>query len=405
MALFSFLRAHTKESTMLVLHVDVGQGNCRGALLRHGHKREMVFSSGGVGKIVHGVHGKSVSVTLASLAEILSDVSKFLLDEKKSGLKIKVGSIYVILAAPYYLSHTATIKYRDDAGFVVTPKLVSDLIEGYKKADDEHIKDHEDAKVGEEPQVIGERVIHCKINGYHTTNPYGKRAKSLEINAFRTEVDDEVVNGISREIKKVFQVPISFEPLSLAVYIALRNHVHFDQDFIFVIVGNEVSEISLVKGYTLVETVSFPFGKHSLMRHLSRELKTPDELVSEDVSLYVRNSMNATEKTKFSIALDSGGKGWFSFLEKALVSLSNESAVPPVVYLVSDNDVQPLFKRFIETDSYAHQALVPNGFSVIPIDSELAKTLMDFGIHASCDTLLCLEGLFALSTKLPIQNH
>ncbi len=402
MGFFSNSIFKPKRSFALVLHLDVGRGNCRVALISDDHDREMVYTSLGTEKISLGPHRRNLLVTVSSLRDVLDDVSKFIELKVEEGKYFDIDKIYVILAAPYYLSHTANIKYKEEKSFTVTPELVASLLKDYRKGNDSPSESHEDAKVGTIPKILTERIVAIKVNGYHTATPYGKKANSIEVSVFRTETAPEVVSAVSREVGKHFSAPIYFEPLSLAIYVSLRDHVHFDKDFIFVVVGVEVTEVSLVRNFTLLETVSLPFGKHSLVRHLSREISTPEEMVLSRISVYSQSEGLLSEKNEMENALLTGGKKWFPFFERALASLSDVSTLPSSVYLVADSQAREIFRKFIQTDSWSGQTIAPSGLLVTTVDAELVKTLMKFGKEASCDTLLCLEGLFAVSTKLPV---
>lgn len=403
MGFFSNSIFKPKRFFALVIHLDIGRGNCRAAIISDDHEKEMVYTSLGTEKINLGPHRRNLQIAVSSLGDVLEHVFKFIKSSKDAEkYLISIEKIYVILAAPYYLSHTANIKYRENNSFTVTPELVANLLKDYRKSADPVSQDHEVSKIGEKPKILSERIVALSLNGYHTSAPYGKKASAIEISVFRTEISSEVCPAVSREINKYSNAPIFFEPLSLAVYVALRDNVHFEKDFIFVVVGTEVTEVSIVRNFTLLETVSFPFGKHSLVRHLSRELSTPEEMILSEISIYIRGESLESRKKEMESVISTAGKKWFLFFERAAASFSNASTVPSNIYLVADSESRSLFQSFLETDGWSSQTIVPNGFSVKSVDTELAKTLMKFGKDASCDTILCLEGLFAVSTKLPV---
>ncbi len=409
MGIFSALSLNRTEA-VLVIHVDVGTGNCRAALLTwHGDKKNrlprMLYTAQRNEKISRIRHVKHFPLTLASLREQLTQTREYISKKAHDGHHYRVGTVYVVLGSPYYLSHTALIKYREPKGFVITPDLVSSLVHSHRTLQSENAEQADLESLGQNPVTVAERIIHTKVNGYAISAPYGKRAKMLDLSVFKTEVASSVIQSMKREVEKFFACPLYFEPLSLAIYVGLRDHVHFEEDFLFVVVGSEITEISLVRNGSLLETVSFPFGKNALIRHVARDIKSTENVVKELLPIYARGELQDEALSSLNAALSSGAQKWFPFFEKALVSLSDFSTVPQFVYVVGDPEVSLIFKSFIETDTFAGQSLVPTGFEVIPVDTEKAKTVMQFEEDASCDTLLCLEGLFALSTKLPVHQH
>jgi hypothetical protein len=400
-----------KTPATLVLHLDVGQGEARAALLTYAmpgkpdRRNEMVFTSPWSPKTSKHDRGKSLPVTIASLHEALESVASFMKREAKEGRHYGVQSTYCILGAPFYLTYTALIKYREPKGFIVTKELVGSLLAGYRKSTDPEFTSHQEAVIGTAPMTVQEKILHMKVNGYNTSEPYGKHAESLDLSIFKTEASEEIVTAVKKEVNKFFSAPLYIEPMSLAVYVALRDHVHFAEDFLFVVVGSEVTEVSLVRGFTLLETVSFPFGKNSLIRHLSRELKIPEEMVSGELDLYMQKTISANREPIMRNALTDAAEKWFGFYEKGLVSLSDQSVVPATVYLVTDAPLSGVFKTFVERDGFAGQSLSAVGLTVEAIDTEKAKALMNFGREATCDIPMCIEGLFALSTKIPVHTE
>jgi len=402
-----FSRASNARTLSLVLHIDVGLGGARAALVEHGGAStpSMPFTSTHSEKVPRKGKDGLLSASLLSLRESIDDVISFIQRENKAGRPKKIGAIYAILAAPYYLSHTALIKYKEEKSFVVTPALVSNILHGYRKHSDKDREDESEEILGNAPITVADKIIGMRLNGYHTGSPYGKKAITLDLSVFKTEVAGEAVLGIEREIKKRFALPVIFESLSLAVYVALRGTISFNPNFLFIVVGNEVTEVSLVRDHMLLKTISFPFGKFSLIRHVAREVGEPEEMAISSISLHGVDGLHTVGAGKIEAALQTAAKTWAPFFEKGLVSLSDRSAVPHSVYLVADPDVGKAFQGFLTSDGYVSQSLVPTGFAIELVDVEKAKSIMHFGPEASCDPILCLEGLFAVSTKLPLHTR
>ncbi len=397
MAFFSFLEDKKNTKIKIVLFLDAGKGHARGAVVEMRNDiPHILYSVSGEKKIGLPESKESLSLAMSSLEEVLQDIARAL---QKSVFKNKsyvAEEVCCILAEPYYLSHTSLITETQKEPFTVTEGVIKKIMSSYHELLPEA---HKEVLLDSNPDVIHEKIIEVRINGYHSDNPYGKMANELQLAVFRTKINKNIVDSIIKIVKKVTPAPLSVEPLSLAAFITVRNRLSTDKDFILVTVGNDVSEISLIRDHALLETVSFPFGKHSLARLIASKIfATPEEALTR-LGLYHDKKLSKESEAAFFPVMEETQALWFSYLEKSLVSLSGEVMIPENIYIFVDTDLKDMLGSNITQKGFASQTLVPNGFIINTLDTSALSEQCTFGLDIRFDTILAIAASFAGASK------
>lgn len=397
MGIFSSIKT-VDRPVKIVIYLDVGHGNARSAVIEmHNGIPHVLYTVSGEHKIPNeALAGGLNQRALISLREVLDETAKTIKQSSNDKFRYAAEEIYCILAAPYYLSHTGIITKKWERPFNVTEQTIKLLIQsGTRNAP----LAHDDAVLGTKSKVLHERVIDMSINGYRTTTPIGKSAENLQISVFRTEVDEELNTGILKTIKEHTSAPAFIEPFSLAAFVTLRNRIHQKDSFLFVTIGNEVSEVTLVKKSVLLETVSFPFGKYSLSRAVASKLNISVEEAQSRISLFHDKKLHPEELRTLSEIVEGAQAEWFSYLEKSLVGMAEETSLPPDIFIIVDTELKDIFGSIETNKSFASQTLVPNGFTVQTVDTALLADCCTFGLNIRFDTLLAVSASFASSAK------
>lgn len=403
MSLFSSITPRQKVPVKLALYLDSGKGNARGAVVstRKGLPH-VLYTIAGEERIGDGVDIENYTPSLASLNEILSEIARVLQAEKGPGEPQYVAEeVYCILGAPFYLTHTASITYKSPSPVTISPKLLKSIIDN---ARGESLPAHLSSQTEGAQHVLHERITEVKINGYHSSEPYGKTAETISVSLFRTQIHKEFYLELTKLIKKYTPAPVFIEPLSLAAFTTIRNRVDAENDFAFITVGNEITEVSLVREHTLLETVSFPFGKHSLVRHLARKLSLNYAEAMSRLALFHDKKLHDEEAAIIAPHLEGAQAEWFSYLENTLVTLSQEASVPAIIYLVVDTDLKDVFESISAKQGFASQSLVPEGFTIKMLDTARFADCCTFGLNIRFDTLLAISSTFAHAAKSVISE-
>ena len=249
----------------LAVILDIGSGSVGGALVSFSEdkKPKILFS---VRKpIIFQNDFKFERFLLSMLKatdQVLNELSKAKLGKPKQ--------VFCILAAPWYVSQAKTVVFEDKKAFSVTPKKVDDIIshevDKLKENFDTHYKDLTESKA----EIIEVENINMKLNGYETCLPYDKKAKKFEAYLYVSMSAGQVLQALRQKVRKELGLDnVFFNSFSLAAFDTIRDMYSQKQNFIFIDVGGEMTDVSVVRNGILVETESFTRGKKFFIRTLA----------------------------------------------------------------------------------------------------------------------------------------
>lgn len=242
-------------------------------------------------------------------------------------------------SSPWYASQTRVASIRQEQPFLVTEKFLSDAVE-------KEVRDFEELEAPRlgEGMLMEHEAIQVKLNGYETENPLGKRAKEADIAAYVSIIPEKIYSIAKREIGKLFHAPhLRLHSFPFLTFVVIRDYFH-KQSFLFFDITGEVTDVTLVRGGVLQETVSFPYGKNSLLRELGSELSLTYEEAVSAFSMHQSGAAHEKNSEKITKILDRAGEKWITGLDNALSSFTRAVAVlPPDIFFTADGDVSIWF--------------------------------------------------------------
>lgn len=389
-----------KESGKIALVFDIGSASVAGALV--------LFKTGETPKIIYTVQRDMIfqeelaaqrlsGIMLKTLHEVATDVQK----NGVSHLKFtQLGSrlpemAYCTLASPWHATQTRIIRVKKDKPFNVTKQFVDDLI----RTEIEAFKNSEEVKgytAGDRASIMEKRLIQVKLNGYETSEPHGKEARSIEATLFVSLSPKELLKNIAGEIRRTYVVPeIEFNSFSLVAFDVLRNIAHESDNFLFLDISGEITDLSLVRSGVLLETVTFPIGKRDVIRKLAKILKTsPSEALSL-LHLYHDHNISGQHKDSIEEALLSAAGEWMSSFQGALSTLSESFSIPSKVFFTSDKDIEGWFSSLITKEQFAQFTMTDEKFDVAPVNAAFLNDFCRFNSRSARDPFIMIETVFA----------
>ncbi|MFA6273055.1 MAG: hypothetical protein WC673_00990 [Candidatus Paceibacterota bacterium] len=390
-----------KEQSYLLF--DIGSGSVGGGV---------VVISGGKPKIVYTnrepfVFEKEINHKKL-FANMLRALEKSVSDIQKNGLShltfTPLGShhiqdIFCVMSAPWCLSRTKILKIKKDEPLMVTPNLL------------EEIAENEELALGKDASTIGDglyegnaklcavekKLIKVLLNGYETRLPVYKKVTNLELSLFLSVTTEDIKKAVEETVAKVFghHRRIEFNSFALTSYVVLRDSFPNKQDFIFIDISGEVTELTFVRHQVILEIASFPFGRNTLIRRLAQILKIEPALAESSLALPFNDSTK--EATKIV------GAEWLKFLDNAVSGFAKDDFVPTKVFLTVDHDVRKYFESLIGQQAISQFSLEGEKLSVTSLDEMVLKNYYHAGSHAEIDPFILIETIFLRRIAKPFQ--
>ncbi|MBU0722799.1 hypothetical protein KKH46_01090 [Patescibacteria group bacterium] len=327
-----FLRNSKKDEVVAIL--DIGSGSVGGALVSYPINKKP--------KILHSVRvpisfydnfnfERFLKATLFATEKVLQALNSESVETDKP------KQIFYILATPWCVSQSRTAVFEDLNTFFTTHKKVDQIITNEVKS--LKIKTNALYKnfTSNNMETIEIENIKTKLNGYETNAPYGKKISKLEADLYISMSTCEILQSFRQITKRIFEMnQIFFNSFSLAAFIVMRDLYSEKQNFIFVDMGGEATEIFITHNGILTDTFSISLGKNFLLRTMTSEMQTTKEETLSLFGLFMEGNLTATKKQKVQKALEYVAAEWNEAFCKEIQSRSECRILPRLFFVAAD---------------------------------------------------------------------
>lgn len=304
-----------------------------------------------------------------------------------------IKHVFYIFSTPWAMAETKIISLKEEKPFTLTRSQVDKIVATHEKM-------FETEMAGEGTpdslKAIERRVIDVKLNGYHMEDPYGKRARTADISFFTSLIPralfDKVID-ISRHTHHPRDTR-SFS-FSLASFSVIRDVFHEESDFIFLNIGGELSDITIVQNGLIIETASFPLGRHFLIRKIKAAFNVD---LGEAVSL---STLYEDGKADFALTqelqpiMDEAADEWTGALHGVLGAAGKRISLPTRLFVVVNNDFTGYFMRTLESERVSEFGVTDAPLLVTLVNHENLKPSVEFVDGINKDPFVAICAAFA----------
>lgn len=400
--MFPFHRTK-KKNTQLVSVYDIGSASIAGAVVR--------IESGEKPKLLYATRKEIVSLntprprhfkkqSFSTYAEVVAETERHLRMVQQQEKHVHTGEALVVLSAPWYLSQTHTVHVEHP-----TPVSIhdADIHQHVEHAYKDFLTSALVKEFGADTHELFERrIIRVALNGYETARPEGKEAKIVDISVVFSIVSAESADLFRDIIKKErANMRVSFCTFPLAAFDMVRSIGSHKEDFLFLDIAGEVSELALVHDGTLAGSISFPVGKRTMVRHVAHTLHVNTDEALSLIHLYKEGGMTKKEAKRIEESVSVATELWMRPFEHALDTLGEHVSVPSTVYLTADEDVSLWFAGIIDDMSAGARSFEAGTFSVVPVTVSYLQKAYTAVPDVLRDVFLIIDAVFATHMYIP----
>ncbi len=258
----------------------------------------------------------------------------------------KVKDVSLVFSSPWYISQTKIARMQKEKPFTFTESMLKEMMDSektsYEKAAAITSKTKEKGI-----ELLEQKVIQIKLNGYETAKPFGKTAFSAEANIFSSFTDSLLLKQVKDAVLSSFHPKkVEIHSYPGVAYSVLRDIFPGEDNFIIVDAGGEATEISLVKNGVLLETFSFPMGHNHTLRKISEDLNISRDIAVSSLSPFLDGkTFTKTEgEGKLGNIVEAEKNEWSECFQSALKNLSEQGTVPSTAYLIAEMPFSNLFR-------------------------------------------------------------
>lgn len=352
MSFFSFLKKN-KESYSLVF--NIGSGSVSGGIIRFTEKAGV--------DVVHYAYEPITfqdEISIPKHLELMKNSLTLLAGKlqaeglkkitSKNGRRPQMDRIFYVFSSPWCASQTKVIKVKESKAFKVTEIYLNRLVAEQEK------KLQVDISLSGE--VIEKKIIQIKVNGYSLNDIYGKIVKDLELSVFFTVVPSEILQTVEKAVSSTFNVKdVWCHSLSLSIFSVIRNFFPLKDDFIYMDVSEEITDISVVRDNTITNEASLPFGRNDFIRELSRVLKVSPQIADSMIKMQSTKNNDELAAMKLAVAMDKAAQDWLARIFSVLNSLKDKIYVPEAIFLIANQDLNHFLKEKLQRQDFKVELL------------------------------------------------
>ena len=380
---------HSKETQDLTLLFDIRSSSIGASLFS--------VQKTGVPKILFSIREPVTQNEAVSVDKFLIATMKSLDIVAGKAFKAGVGvpkNIYCILASPWYVSQTRIINLKKETPFVFSQALADDLIKKeMEKFKEEHLEKYVKAK--QEIRVIELKNIKTILNGYETHNPIDQKVQEAELTLFVSMCPEQVLKNMEEVIRKYFhQKLIRFSSFTFASFAVMHSMFRDQSNFLLIDIGGEVTDISMVKRGVFSESISFPMGRHFIVRGVAEALPCSAHEAESYLSLLSASHADPATEKKLTEIVNKLKIEWLKNFQESLANLSRDISVPYTIYLSADSDSLHFFGQVIEAEQFNQYTLTESKFKIIFLDTGTLHGVVEFGKDAIRDPFMIVEASY-----------
>jgi len=296
------------------------------------------------------------------LSSMISTFDKGIISLRKSLIKIgnkeKIDKLFFFIGSPWCVSQSKMIKIIKDRPFEINKKFLEKIINTEENDEKKEIEKIEGiADWG----ILEEKIIQSKLNGYKIDQIFGKKASDLEIELFVSFVPREIKDKLSFSEYENFQKHAlrHLNSCILSSYSFLRDLYSDKNDFIYIDIGDIITDAYIVKNDVVYAIVSVPFGRKEIIRSTSVKTKMPEDVLLSALHInYSGDYVNSTEKIEQFIG--DGVKFWLKKLNESILKVCTEINVPKNVFIIINNELANILIKEIENNKESNQSCIFN---------------------------------------------
>lgn len=362
MSLFSFSKKKILENHSLVF--NIGSGSVTGAIINFTEKPGVEIASYFEEKILF-----QKEVTPETHLELMKKSLSSLLEKfQKKGLKI--DNVFYVFSSPWSISQTKTIKIKENKAFKLTEDYLKKIIS--TQADKAEILNH--------GQIIEKKITQIKANGYVVDGPNGKLIKELEVSLFLTAIPDQILKEIEDVVVKYFVVKNTIcHSVSLSIFSVIRDLFPNKEDFIYLDISEEMTDLAIVKDNVVTVNVSFPLGRNEFIRRLSQKLNLTELIADSMIKMNSSKSHHEMANLNFNNAMKEVVEDWANQLQSIFAKIKQNLHLPTSVFFVANNDLTFLLKERLKAETFDVTLLEARKISSpIKIENTIFKIVLMF---------------------------
>lgn len=279
---------------------------------------------------------KTIDKSIVSIRKSLSRI----------GNKDIIKKYHFFLNSPWSISQSKLIKFIKDKKFTIDNSFLQKIILGES---DKIEKDIEYIKSGADWFLFEEKIIRSKLNGYQVEKIYQRKAQDVEVDIFVSFLPQELLLKL-KTVVDVKRVKMNINSSILSSFTFLRDLYNDKNNFIYIDMSSNITDLYVVRDDVVFGIISFPFGEKNIIQNISKKFKTSEDIVYSLFSMKCHGKCDKTTKDKVDEYIEYGLQEWTEEFDSTITQICSENNIPKNIFVVSDSDFDRIVYNKIKKD-------------------------------------------------------
>jgi len=255
---------------------------------------------------------------------------------------VKIGNIdpinkyYFFLGSPWSISQSKAIKMIKDKTFEINNSVLAKIIVGEETSMGKGLKSIDFSKNW---NLFEEKIIQSKINGYKVDDIFGQKTTNLSIELFASFMPFELKNKLQSLMNEKLNKHIKIQSNSsmLSSYSFFRDLYLDKNDFIYVDVGNLITDIYVVRDDVIFDVISFPFGEEHIIKKSLSKTDIPRSIFLSYVNTNHHKMFDKKMSEKVEELLKPALSLWLENFKKTISAVCSDVNMPNNIFFISNS--------------------------------------------------------------------
>ena len=293
---------------------------------------------------------QDIAVSKKYTTSMIKTLDRAILTARKNLVKIgnntPIKKYFFFIGSPWSVSQSKMIKVIKEKAFNIDNNFLEKIV---LSEEDRIEKEIENNSKGIDWEIIEEKVIQSKLNDYKIEKIYGKKTKDVEIDIFVSFSPKEILNKISSSVDSKL-TKYQTNSCLLSSFAFLRDLYNDKNDFIYVDIDKNITDVCIVRDDIVFGIVSFPLGEKNIIQTISQKLKLSEEIVLSSINIKCHGKCEEKEHDKMEDILNVGMSKWFEKFNEIILKICSEKDLPRNIFIMPNTDLTKIFAERIKTN-------------------------------------------------------
>lgn len=383
-----FLFGSQKKESIVAIF-DIGSGSVGGAIVK------IPLEGNSIPVILKHVRTEIKSRTDSDFNIFMRDMFEALRLTSEKLYNFKLGApdeIVCVLASPWYISETRTVKMTKENSFTFTKRQAKELIQKEISLLTGLYKNKYNKLEGA-PELIEQHTMAVSLNGYVVNEPLGMKCKTLEMNMVISLAPFVCLDNIRKILSKVYHhIDVSFSSFTVDTYLAVRDKYVSQNSYLLLDISGEVTDVGIVTKGVLKSVLSFPFGKNTFFKYMCTKLEIELRDAEELFNLYNNGNLSDEFRKKVLPLFKSIENSWGEAFRQCISTLPRNLILPGTIFLTADNDIKNWFSDVLQNEEHIQAMVSDHKCNVTALDGSEFLNMCNVK-EGSCDPFLMIESI------------